>query len=115
MKIYCLKCKKETEVINEEYITTKNNKNAIKGNCSECETKMFRLIRKKPEQAEQEKINPMATTTTETIEKNLGIDDKTITKEDDIDDKQLRLKVLSKSDVKKIIKEQNENAKSKKS
>lgn len=40
---YCMKCKKTVEVKNQENVTMKNGKPAIKGICSDCGTKVFKI------------------------------------------------------------------------
>lgn len=37
--IYCMKCKKKTETINEKKEVLKNGRNCIKGNCEKCDCK----------------------------------------------------------------------------
>ena len=43
---YCVKCKKKQEIKNAKEVTLKNGKKAIKGECSTCGTKMFRIVGK---------------------------------------------------------------------
>ena len=43
MEIYCMKCKAKTQSKDLEGVTTKNNKSATSGVCSECGTKTFRI------------------------------------------------------------------------
>lgn len=43
---YCLKCKEKREMKDEEKITMKNGRPAMKGVCSVCGTKMFRILKK---------------------------------------------------------------------
>jgi hypothetical protein len=46
---WCVKCKKKTEIKNPEVVEIKNSRgsrNAIKGTCSVCGTKMNVFIRK---------------------------------------------------------------------
>ncbi|CAN5404109.1 hypothetical protein BH20CHL6_BH20CHL6_11480 [soil metagenome] len=40
---YCVKCKAKREVKDPENITMKNGKPAVKGECPECGTKMFKI------------------------------------------------------------------------
>lgn len=40
---YCMKCKAKQEIKNAEQIKTKNGKDAIRGVCSVCETKMYKM------------------------------------------------------------------------
>ena len=46
MDLYCVKCKARTQTINETTTVTKNNRNALTGNCATCGTKIFRFIKK---------------------------------------------------------------------
>lgn len=43
---YCVKCKAKQEITNEERITMKNGKPAIKGKCPACGTGMFKILPK---------------------------------------------------------------------
>jgi hypothetical protein len=43
MKAYCFKCKKLQEIKNPEQVTLKNGRPAVKGVCSVCGTKLFRM------------------------------------------------------------------------
>jgi len=43
MTAYCVKCKKKVEITNPENVTLKNNRKAVKGTCSVCGTKVFRM------------------------------------------------------------------------
>ena len=54
---YCLKCRKKIEVKDSEEIITKNNRNAIRGVCPICGTKVFKFLPsiKKVENKEVEK------------------------------------------------------------
>ena len=40
---WCMKCKAKREMKNIEHVTMKNGKPAIKGVCSKCSTKMFKI------------------------------------------------------------------------
>lgn len=42
----CMKCKTQKEMKNYEYVTMKNGRKAVKGNCVDCGTKMFRILKK---------------------------------------------------------------------
>ena len=44
MDLYCVKCRARTGTINETTTVTKNNRNAITGNCVTCGTKKFRFV-----------------------------------------------------------------------
>jgi len=46
MLIYCVKCQKKQEAKNTENVTLKSGRNAIRGECSVCGTKVFQIIRK---------------------------------------------------------------------
>ncbi|MEX0616311.1 MAG: DUF5679 domain-containing protein [Candidatus Woykebacteria bacterium] len=41
--MYCVKCRTKREASNPEQITMKNGKKALRGQCPECGTKMFRI------------------------------------------------------------------------
>ena len=47
MKSYCVKQRKQTECQpgSEQYVKTKNSRNALKGKCSECGITKFRFIK----------------------------------------------------------------------
>ena len=47
MRSYCVKQKKQTECQpgSEQYVVTKNGRNAMKCKCSECEITKFRFIK----------------------------------------------------------------------
>jgi RNase P subunit RPR2 len=40
---YCVKCKKTRKVEGAKKVKTKNGRNAIKGTCPKCGTKMFKF------------------------------------------------------------------------
>ena len=40
---YCVKCKEKREMKGEEKVTMKNGRNATKGTCPVCGTKMFKI------------------------------------------------------------------------
>jgi len=40
---YCLKCKKQVEIVEPTPITMKNGKPATTGTCPECSTKIFKI------------------------------------------------------------------------
>ena len=44
---YCVKCKAKKEMQNEEEVTMKNGKPAMKGVCPDCGTGMYRIGKKK--------------------------------------------------------------------
>ncbi len=43
---YCMKCKEKKEMKDAEIVTMKNNRNAVKGVCTKCGTKMFKILGK---------------------------------------------------------------------
>ncbi len=43
---YCVKCKAKQDIVNEERITMKNGKPALKGKCPACGTGMFKILPK---------------------------------------------------------------------
>ena len=47
MRSYCVKQKKQTECVpgSEQYVTTRNGRNAMKCKCSECGITKFRFIK----------------------------------------------------------------------
>ena len=47
MKSYCVKQKKQTECVqgSEQYVKTRNGRNAMKCKCSECGITKFRFIK----------------------------------------------------------------------
>ena len=47
MEGYCVKCKSKKEMKNEEKITLKNGRQAVKGKCPDCGTAMFKILGKK--------------------------------------------------------------------
>jgi DNA polymerase II large subunit len=40
---YCVKCKGKKEMKDEQKVTMKNGRSALKGKCPECGTSMFRI------------------------------------------------------------------------
>ena len=46
MKIYCLKCKANTDNIDPKMFKTKNNRLLMQSKCSVCETKKSRFVKK---------------------------------------------------------------------
>ena len=42
---YCVKCKKQSKMVNDKKITTKNGRHAITGNCHKCGTKMYKFVK----------------------------------------------------------------------
>ncbi len=47
MEAYCVKCKGKKDMKNEQEVTMKNGRNAMKGECPDCGTKMFKIGGKK--------------------------------------------------------------------
>ena len=47
MEGYCVKCKSKKEMKNEEKVTLKNERQAVKGKCPDCGTSMFKILGKK--------------------------------------------------------------------
>ncbi len=47
MEAYCVKCKAKKEMKDPEEVTMKNGRNATKGQCPDCGTKMFKIGGKK--------------------------------------------------------------------
>ena len=45
MKIYCVKCKKDTENIDPKIVTTKNNRSLMQTECSDCRNKKSRFVK----------------------------------------------------------------------
>ena len=43
----CMKCKKAVEIKNAQEVVMKNGMKAMKGECPECATKVFRILGKK--------------------------------------------------------------------
>jgi RNase P subunit RPR2 len=43
MDAYCVKCKDKVEIKDPKDITMKNSRPAVKGTCSKCGTKVFRI------------------------------------------------------------------------
>ena len=43
MTAYCMKCRDHREIRNTEEVTMKNGRPAMKGECSECGAKVFRI------------------------------------------------------------------------
>lgn len=41
---YCMKCKKKTKMKDTKKVTMKNGREAMKGVCSVCGTKMFKIM-----------------------------------------------------------------------
>lgn len=44
---HCMKCKTKKEIQNEEKVTLKNGRLAVKGKCSDCGTGMYRILKGK--------------------------------------------------------------------
>ena len=47
MKTYCLKCKKDTEIIEPKVVRTKNNRLLMQSICSDCKNKKSRFVKNK--------------------------------------------------------------------
>ncbi len=45
-KGYCVKCKANKEMKDEQQVTLKNGRQAVKGKCPDCGTSMFRILGK---------------------------------------------------------------------
>ena len=45
MKIYCLRCKKDTENIDSKMVRTKNNRLLMQSKCSDCKNKKSRFVK----------------------------------------------------------------------
>ena len=43
---YCVKCKSKRNMNDEQQVTLKNGRKALKGKCSECGTSMFKIMGK---------------------------------------------------------------------
>jgi hypothetical protein len=41
---YCVKCKSKTDIAKAEKVTMKNGRAALKGHCTKCDTKVFRIL-----------------------------------------------------------------------
>jgi len=41
---YCVKCKSKTDIAKAEKVTMKNGRSALKGHCTKCDTKVFRIL-----------------------------------------------------------------------
>lgn len=41
---YCVKCKAKREMVDEQEVTMKNGRKAIKGKCSKCGTGMYKIL-----------------------------------------------------------------------
>jgi hypothetical protein len=46
MKGYCMKCKSKNEMKDEQEVTMKNGRKAMKGKCTVCGTSMFCILGK---------------------------------------------------------------------
>lgn len=44
---HCMKCKEKREMNDAEQVEMKNGRQAMKGTCSVCSTKMFKILGKK--------------------------------------------------------------------
>lgn len=47
MDAYCVKCKAKVEIKDPQEIVMKNGRPAVKGTCSKCGTKVFKIKSKK--------------------------------------------------------------------
>ena len=45
MKIYCLKCRRDTEIIDTKMVRTKNNRLIMQSKCPVCGTKRSRFVK----------------------------------------------------------------------
>jgi len=45
MTAYCMKCKREREIKNPQKTTMSNGRNAVRGTCPVCGTKMFKFVK----------------------------------------------------------------------
>ena len=57
MKSYCVKQKKQTECVpgSEQYVKTKNGRNAMKCKCAECSITKFRFVKGTTARAKKDK------------------------------------------------------------
>jgi len=46
MEGYCVKCKSKKEIKDAKEVSMKNGRKAMKGNCPECGTGMYRILGK---------------------------------------------------------------------
>lgn len=46
MEAYCVVCKAKRQMKNAKKVTTKNNRSAMKGQCSTCGTTMMKFVAK---------------------------------------------------------------------
>ena len=46
-KGYCVKCRKESEMVEAMQVTMKNGRPAVKGKCEKCGTGMYKILSKK--------------------------------------------------------------------
>ena len=46
MNTYCIKCKKDTENIDPKIVRTKNNRLLMQSQCTDCENKISRFVKK---------------------------------------------------------------------
>ena len=42
-KAYCVKCRNKRNMVGGKRVTMKNGRNAMKGKCNNCNTKMFKI------------------------------------------------------------------------
>ena len=45
MKTYCLKCQKDTEIIDPKVVRTKNNRLLMQSQCTDCKNKKSRFVK----------------------------------------------------------------------
>ena len=43
-KGYCVKCKSSRDMKNEQKVTMKNKREAVKGTCTDCGTGMYKIL-----------------------------------------------------------------------
>jgi hypothetical protein len=46
-KGYCVKCRKESDMVEANQVTMKNGRPAVKGKCGKCGTGMYKILPKK--------------------------------------------------------------------
>ena len=49
MKIYCVKCRKDTENLNSNIFKTKNNRLPMQSKCTDCRNKKSRFVKEQEE------------------------------------------------------------------
>ena len=45
MTAYCMKCRAKREIKNPQKVTMSNGRNAVRGTCPVCRTKMFKFVK----------------------------------------------------------------------